>query len=349
MECYLDNSATTAVSPEAAALALHIMTEEYGNPSSLHRRGFLAERAMTEARGQVAAVLHCRPEEIIFTAGGTESNNIALLGAARAMKRRGNRIVTTAVEHHSVLAICKALENEGFEVITVAPDESGHITPEAMAAACRRKSPNLIFHADCVQSFCRLPIDPIKWGIQLVSVSGHKIHAPKGTGALYIAKGTRLLPPLYGSGQEKGLRPGTENVPGIAAMGLAAQLMNDRCAENFAHFTALRQRMITNLSQSPAVCINSPADAAPYIVNCSVQGVRSEVMIHYLEQFGIYVSSGSACAKGERSHVLTAMGLSRDRIDSAVRVSMTDTTTPEEIDEFCRRLLEGEATLTKRR
>ena len=140
MECYLDNSATTAVSPEAAALALHIMTEEYGNPSSLHRRGFLAERAMTEARGQVAAVLHCRPEEIIFTAGGTESNNIALLGAARAMKRRGNRIVTTAVEHHSVLAICKALENEGFEVITVAPDESGHITPEAMAAACNEKT-----------------------------------------------------------------------------------------------------------------------------------------------------------------------------------------------------------------
>ena len=132
-------------------------------------------------------------------------------------------------------------------------------------------------------------------------------------------------------------------------MGLAAQLMNDRCAENFAHFTALRQRMITNLSQSPAVCINSPADAAPYIVNCSVQGIRSEIMIHYLEQFGIYVSSGSACAKGERSHVLTAMGLSRDRIDSAVRVSMTDTTTAGEIDEFCRRLLEGEATLTKRR
>ncbi len=282
MECYLDNSATTAVSPEAAALALHIMTEEYGNPSSLHRRGFLAERAMTEARGQVAAVLHCRPEEIIFTGGGTESNNIALLGAARAMKRRGNRIVTTAVEHHSVLAICKALENEGFEVITVAPDESGHITPEAMAAACnektilascmmvnsetgaihdlpaiaaacRRKSPNLIFHADCVQSFCRLPIEPAKWGIQLVSVSGHKIHAPKGIGALYIAKGTRLLSPLYGSGQEKGLRPGTENVPGIAALGLAAQSMNDRRAENFRHFTALRQRMITHLSQSTAV------------------------------------------------------------------------------------------------
>ena len=378
MECYLDNSATTAVSPAAAALALRMMTEEFGNPSSLHRRGFLAERALTEARGQVAAVLHCRPDEIIFTSGGTESNNIALLGAAHALRRRGNRIVTTAVEHHSILAIGKALEAEGFEVITVSPDESGHITPEAMAAACnektilvscmmvnsetgalhnipaiaaacRRKNPNIVFHSDCVQAFCRLPIEPAKWGVQLVSVSGHKIHAPKGIGALYVAKGTRLLPAIYGSGQEKGLRPGTENVPGIAAMGLAAQQMNQHQAENLAHFAALRQQMITNLSQSPAICINSPADAAPYIVNCSVQGIRSEVMIHYLEQFGIYVSSGSACAKGERSHVLTAMGLSNDRIDSAVRISMTDTTTPEEIDEFCRRLLQGEATLTKRR
>ncbi len=378
MECYLDNSATTAVSPAAAALALRMMTEEFGNPSSLHRRGFLAERALTEARGQVAAVLHCRPDEIIFTSGGTESNNIALLGAAHALRRRGNRIVTTAVEHHSILAIGKALEAEGFEVITVSPDESGHITPEAMAAACnektilvscmmvnsetgalhnipaiaaacRRKNPNIVFHSDCVQAFCRLPIEPAKWGVQLVSVSGHKIHAPKGIGALYVAKGTRLLPAIYGSGQEKGLRPGTENVPGIAAMGLAAQQMNQHQAENLAHFAALRQQMITNLSQSPAICINSPADAAPYIVNCSVQGIRSEVMIHYLEQFGIYVSSGSACAKGERSHVLTAMGLSNDRIDSAVRVSITDTTTPEEIDEFCRRLLQGEATLTKRR
>ncbi len=378
MECYLDNSATTAVTPPVAACALRMMTEEFGNPSSLHRRGFLAERAMTEARGQVAEVLHCRADEVIFTSGGTESNNIALLGAAHAMKRRGNRIVTTAVEHHSVLAICHQLQEEGFEVIVVQPDENGHITPAAMAAACnektilvscmmvnsetgtihdipaiaaacRRVCPSLVFHSDCVQAFCRLPIDPVKWGIQLVSVSGHKIHAPKGIGALYVAKGTRLLPPLCGSGQERGLRPGTENVPGICALGLAAKLMNDRRAENFAHFTALRQQMITNLSQSPAVCINSPSDAAPYIVNCSVQGIRSEVMIHYLEQSGIYVSGGSACAKGERSHVLSAMGFSHDRIDSAIRISMTDTTTSAEIDELCRCLLSGEATLTKQR
>lgn len=378
MECYLDNSATTAVTPEVAALAAHIMTEQYGNPSSLHRRGFWAERALTEARGQVAAVLRCRPEEIIFTSGGTESNNLALLGAARAARRRGNRIVTTAVEHHSVLAVCRQLESEGFEVAYVSPDAGGVITPEsfaaacdektvlascmmvnsetgalhdipAIAAACRRKNPGILFHADCVQAFGRLEIAPARWGVQLVSVSGHKIHAPKGVGALYVAKGVRLLPPLYGSGQERGLRPGTENLPGICAMGLAAERMNARRAENAAHFTALRQKLITNLSQSPAVCINSPEAAAPYIINLSVEGIRSEIMIHYLEQFGIYVSSGSACAKGERSHVLTAMGLPEDRIDSAIRVSMTDTTAEEEIDEFCRRLLQGAATLAKRR
>ena len=378
MECYLDNSATTAVTPEVAALAARIMTEQYGNPSSLHRRGFWAERALTEARGQVAAVLRCRPEEIIFTSGGTESNNLALLGAARAARRRGNRIVTTAVEHHSVLAVCRQLESEGFEVAYVSPDAGGVITPEsfaaacdektvlascmmvnsetgalhdipAIAAACRRKNPGILFHADCVQAFGRLEIAPARWGVQLVSVSGHKIHAPKGVGALYVAKGVRLLPPLYGSGQERGLRPGTENLPGICAMGLAAERMNARRAENAAHFTALRQKLITNLSQSPAVCINSPEAAAPYIINLSVEGIRSEIMIHYLEQFEIYVSSGSACAKGERSHVLTAMGLPEDRIDSALRVSMTDTTAEEEIDEFCRRLLQGAATLAKRR
>ena len=378
MECYLDNSATTAVTPEVAALAARIMTEQYGNPSSLHRRGFWAERALTEARGQVAAVLRCRRDGIIFTSGGTESNNLALLGAARAARRRGNRIVTTAVEHHSVLAVCRQLESEGFEVAYVSPDAGGVITPEsfaaacdektvlascmmvnsetgalhdipAIAAACRRKNPGILFHADCVQAFGRLEIAPARWGVQLVSVSGHKIHAPKGVGALYVAKGVRLLPPLYGSGQERGLRPGTENLPGICARGLAAERMNARRAENAAHFTALRQKLITNLSQSPAVCINSPEAAAPYIINLSVEGIRSEIMIHYLEQFEIYVSSGSACAKGERSHVLTAMGLPEDRIDSAIRVSMTDTTAEGEIDEFCRRLLQGAATLAKRR
>ena len=373
MECYLDNSATTAVSPEAAALALHIMTEEYGNPSSLHRRGFLAERAMTEARGQVAAVLHCRPEEIIFTAGGTESNNIALLGAARAMKRRGNRIVTTAVEHHSVLAICKALENEGFEVITVAPDESGHITPEAMAAACnektilascmmvnsetgaihdlpaiaaacRRKSPNLIFHADCVQSFCRLPIDPVKWGIQLVSVSGHKIHAPKGTGALYIAKGTRLLPPLYGSGQEKGLRSGTYNSPAILGLGEAVKTLAAD-VEAVKRMRGMKARLWAALSQEEGIRLNGPmpedADSAPHILSLSFDGVRGEVMRNALEGEGVLVSTGSACAshKQKVSPTLRAMGLSQAQADGTVRVSLGALNTMDEMDEAARHML----------
>ena len=370
MECYLDNSATTAVSPEAAALALHIMTEEYGNPSSLHRRGFLAERAMTEARGQVAAVLHCRPEEIIFTAGGTESNNIALLGAARAMKRRGNRIVTTAVEHHSVLAICKALENEGFEVITVAPDESGHITPEAMAAACnektilascmmvnsetgaihdlpaiaaacRRKSPNLIFHADCVQSFCRLPIDPVKWGIQLVSVSGHKIHGPKGVGLLYVGDKVKIQPIVFGGGQQQNLRSGTENVPGIAGLAKAAEMLYSRFDEDHARLCACKRRFIEGVERLDHVKVNGLLPDAPYgegtaahIVSVSFAGVRSEVLLHALEDKGIYVSAGSACSahKPQPSATLKAIGVDKSLLDSTIRFSFSVFTTEEEID-----------------
>ena len=373
MECYLDNSATTAVSPEAAALALHIMTEEYGNPSSLHRKGFAAQQRLEQARAQMAQVLHCRPEEIIFTAGGTESNNIALLGAARAMKRRGNRIVTTAVEHHSVLAICKALENEGFEVITVAPDESGHITPEAMAAACnektilascmmvnsetgaihdlpaiaaacRRKSPNLIFHADCVQSFCRLPIDPVKWGIQLVSVSGHKIHAPKGTGALYIAKGTRLLPPLYGSGQEKGLRPGTENTPYIVGLGLAAAKGAKNLSDRNAHIRALNAQLRTGLeelAQQAPITLNSPADAVPEVLNFSTNCVNSQTFIEYLSGRHIYVSGGSACDKGEPSHTLMAMGAPDLAVRTALRVSFCGDNTSEDVQALLDGLKDG--------
>ena len=377
MECYLDNSATTAVSRPVAELVLQIMTENYGNPSSLHRKGFLAEHAMTEARERIAAVLRCSREEIIFTSGGTESNNIALLGAAHAMKRRGNRIVTTAIEHHSVLAAAEALQDEGFEVVFVAPEADGTVSPEkfgeacdektilascmmvnsetgaindikAMAAAAHRKNPALLFHTDCVQAFCKLETLPAKLGVQLISMSGHKIHAPKGTGALYVAKGIRLLAPLFGSEQERGLRPGTENVPGIAGLGLAAELMNSRRAETWARYQMLKEQLVTNLKQLDDICINSADTAAPYIVNLSIAGIRSEVMIHYLEQFGVYVSSGSACAKGARSHVLSAMGLSADRIDSAVRVSMTDTTTPEEILEFCRRVEQGTREITKK-
>ena len=374
---YLDNSATTRPFDGVIDVMDRCMREQYFNASAAYKPAVDVDRAMRECRKTIAAQLGIQESGVIFTGGGTESDNLAILGTAAALRQRAN-FVCSAIEHPAVAETIRRVEQMGHTVRVLPIDargvvdlaacetvidehtalvscmqvsnETGAIQPvEALAKLARRKNPNVRIHVDGVQGFMRVPMHMERMGVDLYALSGHKIHGPKGIGVLAVRPGVRLIPQITGGGQEKGLRPGTENVPGIAAMGLAAQLMNDRCAENFAHFTALRQRMITNLSQSPAVCINSPADAAPYIVNCSVQGVRSEVMIHYLEQFGIYVSSGSACAKGERSHVLTAMGLSRDRIDSAVRVSMTDTTTPEEIDEFCRRLLEGEATLTKRR
>ena len=377
MKIYADNAATTKMSGTALEAMLPYMTEHFGNPSSLYTIGQEAKEGLEAARATVAACIGAQPREITFTSGGSEADNQAIRSAALLGAKKGKKhIISTKFEHHAVLHTLAKLEKEGFEVTLLDVHENGLVTAQQVKDAIREDTclvtimfanneigtiqpiaeigavchaAGVLFHTDAVQAAGHVAIDVSAMHIDMLSMSGHKFHGPKGVGALYARRGIILTNIIEGGAQERGKRAGTENVPGIAALGLAAQLMNDRCAENFAHFTALRQRMITNLSQSPAVCINSPADAAPYIVNCSVQGIRSEIMIHYLEQFGIYVSSGSACAKGERSHVLTAMGLSRDRIDSAVRVSMTDTTTPEEIDEFCRRLLEGEATLTKRR
>ena len=370
MEIYFDNSATTRVSPEAARRALELMTEEYGNPSSLHRRGFLAEQALSQARGEIARILGAEPEEVAFTSCGSEGNNLAVMGGAMAARRRGNKIVTTAVEHESVLAPVRHLSENGFEAVYLPPRAGGAVDPEeaaaavdektvllsvmhvnsetgavndlrAIARAARRNNPRLLIHADCVQSFGKLPVSPKSWGVDFVTLSGHKIHAPKGIGAIYAAKGSRLLPLYYGSGQERGLHPGTENTPGACAFGLAARQMWEAREENMARFRQLRERLTEKLREMPGVCINSPPDGAPYIVNLSLPGIPSEVMIHYLERREIYVSGGSACAKGARSHVLTAMGLPVDRVDGALRVSFCRENTPEEVDEFCRWLALG--------
>ena len=370
MEIYFDNSATTRVSPEAARRALELMTEEYGNPSSLHRRGFLAEQALSQARGEIARILGAEPEEVAFTSCGSEGNNLAVIGGAMAARRRGNKVVTTAVEHESVLAPVRHLSENGFEAVYLPPRAGGAVDPEeaaaavdertvllsvmhvnsetgavndlrAIARAARRNNPRLLIHADCVQSFGKLPVSPKSWGVDFVTLSGHKIHAPKGIGAIYAAKGSRLLPLYYGSGQERGLHPGTENTPGACAFGLAARQMWEAREENMARFRQLRERLTEKLREMPGVCINSPPDGAPYIVNLSLPGIPSEVMIHYLERREIYVSGGSACAKGARSHVLTAMGLPVDRVDGALRVSFCRENTPEEVDEFCRWLALG--------
>lgn len=376
MEIYFDNSATTRVSETAAQKALELMREEYGNPSSLHRRGFLAEQALTAAREELAAILNVRREEVWFTSGGSEGNNLAVLGAALAGKKRGNRVVTTAVEHESVLAPVKYLSENGFETVLLPPAPQGNIDPRAVeeavdgntvllsvmfvnsetgavndllsiARAARRKNPGVVIHCDCVQGFGKLHVLPALWGVDMVTISGHKLHAPKGIGAVYIKKGTRLRPLWYGSGQEGGFHPGTENTPGACAMALAARELWDRREENMDRFRALEKRLLENLEKIPGACINSPGEHAPYIVNFSLPGIRSEVMIHYLERQGVSVSSGSACSKGAKSHVLTAMGLPPARVDSAIRVSFCRDNTLEEVDEFCRQLGKGTRELAR--
>ncbi|MEA5012696.1 MAG: cysteine desulfurase family protein [Angelakisella sp.] len=370
MEIYLDNSATTRVSPEVAQTVCNMMTEEFGNPSSLHRKGFLAERAVADARQTMASILGVQPAEVVFTSSGSESNSLAVVGAALSARHSGKKIVTTAIEHSSVMACGKHLESLGYQVTYVAPRSDGSVDPqaiahavdnqttlvsvmhvnsetgaindlEAIAWAVKDKNPKALVHSDCVQSFCKLPVTPKSWNVDMISACAHKIHGPKGVALLYAAKGVRLTPLTFGSAQEKGLHPGTENVPGICGFAEAAAQMWRSRKENTALFRQLSGHLKENICQLEGVCINSPQNGAPYIVNLSAQGIRSEVFIHYLEQFGIYVSSGSACSKGAKSHVLSAMELSPKAIDSALRVSLCRYNTIEEIDEFCARLRQG--------
>ncbi len=359
-ETYLDNSATTRVLPEAADAAYRAMTENYGNPSSLHRRGLWAEEMMESARRAVARAMGAEAESLVFTSGGTEANNLAVIGAAMARRRKGDKAVVSAYEHDSVLAAARYLEGQGFSVTYLLPDEHGRITPEAVAGAvdektvlvsvmlvnnetgavnpidklvkaAKAKNPDAVFHTDAVQALGKLPLSVKKLGADLVTVTAHKICGPKGVGALWIKKGVRLEARALGGEQEKRLRGGTEAAPLIAAFGVAA----DHAAAELAQFaglmSTLREAVSTELLTLPGVVLNSPEDALPAIVNVSVPGIRSEIMLHYLEAREIYVSSGSACAKGGASHVLAAMGYERARIDSALRISFGRENTPEDV------------------
>lgn len=375
-DIYFDNSSTTRVCREAAEKVMETMTENYGNPSSLHERGFRAERELRSARGAVAALLDVRPEELFFTSGGTESNNIALLGAARARKKRGRRIVTTAIEHPSVLNAAKELEREGFEVVYLKPDSLGRIAPEeireavtpdtilvsmmrvnnevgtilpveaAAQAIAEAKAPALL-HMDAVQAFGKLTLRPRRLGVDLMSVSAHKIHGPKGCGALYVRAGVHLEPIVYGGGQERGLRPGTESVPLIAGLGAAVRALPDAEKERAA-MAELNALCRAELAEIPGAVINSPDDALPYILNFSVPGVRAETLLHFLSERGVYVSSGSACSRGRESHVLRAMGLPKERIGSALRLSFCRYNTKEEVRAFAGALRDGVAALARR-
>lgn len=348
---YLDNAATTKVCEEAAEAALRAMREGYGNPSSLHGLGAAAAKALAASREEVAALLGCDGESVCFTSGGSESNNLAILGGAQARRRQGKHLVITQAEHSSVSGAAGYLEKEGWEVTRIAPGADGQVDAAAFAAAVRDDTalvsmmmvnnetgavfpvlqaaklirtahPKTLIHCDAVQAFGKLPLKLGRSEVDLASVSGHKIGAPKGSGALYIRRGVRIIPLIHGGGQERGIRSGTESIPMIAALGAAAGWVRPRLSACYDRTQILRGAFLGKLRELPELCINSPEDGSPYIMNVSVPGYRSETMLHFLESRGIYVSSGSACSKGAVSPVLTAMGLSKPRIDSALRVSL---------------------------
>ncbi len=374
---YLDNSATTQVCKPAADKVLEMMTEKYGNPSSLHTLGLEAEREVSAARERIASALGCQSAELTFTSGGTEANNLALLGAVRARKRLGTRIVVSAIEHASVLEAARQAEKEGFELVLLQPDatgvvpeqavfdavnsdtvfvsmqlvnnETGAVQPvEAMARAVKRTQAPAVVHVDAVQAFGKCQVVPRKLGADLLTISAHKIHGPKGVGALYHAKNCRILPQVYGGGQEGRLRPGTEPVPLIAGFGAAVAALPP-WPQSLERVSALRDRCLDRLRGLGGILVNSPDNALPYMINISVMGIRSEPMLHHLASRGVYVSSGSACSKGKKSHVLAAMNLPAARIDSALRISFSHTNTSEDIDQLIEALGDGMQTLARAR
>ncbi|MGM9587993.1 MAG: cysteine desulfurase family protein [Candidatus Limivicinus sp.] len=376
MEHYLDNAATTKVCDEAAQAALAAMTENYGNPSSTHTKGREANRLLESARKQVSAALGCTPGELIFTSCGSESDNWAIINGAEAMKRRGKHIISSAVEHDAVRRSQDELESRGFEVTRLAPDEKGGISLDSVVSALRddtilvslmlvnnetgavtdissiaktvkKACPAALVHTDAVQGFMKVPFSAKSLGADMVSISGHKIHAPKGVGALYVKNGLKLKPFILGGSQENGRRAGTEAMPQIAAFGAACEVARAGMAENIARMEALRARAVERLSREiPELVLIG--GGAPHILSISLPGWRSEVLMNYLEAKEIYVSRSSACKKGGRSHVLEAMGLSSRVIDGAIRIGLSRFSTEEDIDALCAALKEAHDTLAHR-
>ena len=378
MPIYLDNAATTRPCEPAVSAVFRNMVEDYGNPSSLHKIGLTAEQNVTEARKAVAAALVCDPQCVTFTSGATECNNTAIFGAAKNYGKRKKKIVVSAIEHPSVAEPIKYLEEkEGFEVVRIKPSRDGEIDAEdfieavdenTCLASCmlvnnetgaiqpvrkifsriKRDFPECITHCDAVQGFMKMPIKSAEIFADVIVVSGHKVHAVKGVGAMYIRKGIRIAPLLLGGGQEKNLRSGTESVPLIAGFGAAIRALMPTVGVAHENAEKISAYLLKKLSKLDYVTVNSTAEnSSPYIINFSVEGIRSEIMLHFLESRDIYVSSGSACAKGAHSSVLTAMGVSDKLADSAIRVSICRTTTMGEIDVLVTALQEGWQSLAK--
>jgi cysteine desulfurase len=373
MEVYLDNSATTACFEDAAQLMHRILCEDYGNPSSLHHKGVEAEAYLRYANETFAKILKVNEKEIFFTSGGTESDNIALVGAAMANHRTGRHLITTKIEHPAVLQPMSYLENQGFEVTYLSVDRQGKISLEELEQAVRsdtilvsvmytnneigsvqpiaeagalikRKNPQTLFHVDAVQGFGKTRIYPGKMHIDMLSASGHKIHGPKGVGLLYVRDGAKVSPIMYGGGQQRGLRSGTENLPGIAGFAKAAELVYQDLEQDVDRMYGLRAKLTDGIKTIPDVVINGcpGSEGAPHIVSASFRGVRSEVLLHALEERGIYVSAGSACAahKPQPSATLRAIGVEKELLEATIRFSLSGFTTEEEIAYTCQNLEE---------
>ncbi|MCH4033611.1 MAG: cysteine desulfurase [Lachnospiraceae bacterium] len=365
-EIYLDNSATTRCFPEVVSLMDRILLEEYGNPSSLHHKGVEAEREIRKAKEILADILKCSPRNLIFTSCGTESDNISLIGGALANQREGKHLITTKIEHPAILETCKYLASQGFEITYLPVDENGLVNPEDVKNAVREdtilvsvmhtnneigalepieeigrvikeKNPKTLFHVDAVQGFGKNVIHPKQMKIDLLSASGHKIHAPKGVGLLYIGDGVKVRNILFGGGQQGGMRSGTENVASIAGMALAAKMLYDHLDEDRDRLYEMKQRFLDRVTRIEGVHANGKTgrDSAPHVISLSIEGVRAEVLLHALEEKNIYVSAGSACSSN-RPHIsetLLAIGTPKEYLDSTLRFSTSVMNTDEDMDD----------------
>ena len=362
---YFDNGSTTKISEPVYEKLCDFLKNNFANPSSLHSIGFEAEKELIEARKKVANALNVTPDEIYFTSGGTEANNTAVLGIAEAYKKRGNKVITSNIEHPSVADSFKELEARGFEVVTLNADEKGYINLEELEREVdentilvsimyvnnevgaiepvgeigqyiKKVNPSVVYHVDAIQAFGKLEIKPRRDNIDLLTVSGHKIHGPKGSGFIYIKKNTKINPIIFGGGQQMGFRSGTENVPGIAGIGQASKDCYDNLEHNVEIMTNLKDKLIDSLEAIEGVTVNSRKGnlGAPHIVSASFKGVRSEVLLHALEDKGIYISAGSACSSNRPavSSTLKAMGIDKDLLESTVRFSFCEFNTEEEVD-----------------
>lgn len=376
MTAYLDNGATTQPFPSVREIMMQTLEEDFGNPSSMHRKGMEAETYIKEAKEQIAKSLKAQPKEIVFTSGGTEANNMALIGAALANQRAGKHIITTGIEHSSVHNPLIFLEELGFEVSYLPVDEKGHLIKESVFRALREdtimvsvmyvnnevgavldiegiglalkeKRPEILFHVDAIQAYGKYWIYPNRMGIDLLSVSGHKIHGPKGIGFLYIRDKVKIKPIIYGGGQQKGMRSGTENVPGIAGLSQAVKEIYENHDEKLNKLYALKKYFIEEVEKLPGVTVNAVdgmniEETAPHIISVSFEGVRSEVLLHALEEKGVYVSAGSACSSNhpQISGTLKGIGVKKELLDSTLRFSTSVMTTREEIERAAEALRE---------